>query len=198
VSHAVKRARLDRVGLPSPAMASVPLSDAAFLARIGVAAGLGFVVGWERHLRGNPAGERTFAVLALGTAGFTAFAMSADATNFTRVIQGITTGVGFIGAGLVWRSGEGDNHGSMVHGLTTAAAAWAIVAMGVLAGAGRFVMAATVAAFMLVILELFYLPGLRALDPRRFRARFRTDHDAPAPMRHHEPSPTDERPLPGR
>ncbi len=151
------------------------MSDAQFCARIGVAAAAGFVIGWERHLRGHPAGERTFAVLALGTAAFTAYSVSADPQNFTRVIQGITTGVGFIGAGLVWRR-ESERG---VHGLTTAAAAWAIVAVGVLAGAGHFIQALLVSAAMLVFLELFFVPGVRALDPRRLRTRFNTDSDLP-------------------
>jgi putative Mg2+ transporter-C (MgtC) family protein len=167
-----------------PAMACQPalvahLSNLEFLARIGTAAGLGFVVGWERNVRGRPAGDRTFGLLALGAAAFTAFALSADAVGFSRVVQGITTAVGFIGAGIVWRKG-GD-----VHGLTTAAAAWSMVAVGVLAGSGRFAWAGMTTVVVLVLLEAAHLPLLERLDPRRFEDRFRNEAEPPRPLGRH-------------
>jgi putative Mg2+ transporter-C (MgtC) family protein len=99
------------------------------------------------------------------------------------VIAGVATGVGFIGAGLVWRG-----RGRDVHGLTTAAAMWAMVAVGVIAGIGRPGFAAGIALVVLILLELPFAPFARYIEPRRFRHRFRKDPEA-RPME--EPPPAD-------
>lgn len=137
---------------------------------LSVAGGLGLLVGWERHIRGRPAGERTFAI---GAAAFTV-AGTAFPSETGRIIAGVATGVGFIGAGVIWHQ-QADE----VHGLTTAAATWAMVGVGVLAGAGLMVLAPLTAALVLFLLELPYAPGVRLLDPRRYEGRFRSDEDLP-------------------
>ena len=71
-----------------------------------------------------------------------------------------------------------------VHGLTTAAAAWSMVAVGVLAGSGRFAWAGITTAVVLVLLEAAHLPLLDRIDPRRFEGRFRQESDPPRPLRH--------------
>ena len=90
--------------------------DLALFGRIALAAGLGFAVGWEREVRGHPAGSRTFALVAAGSAGFTAIAIDAFPSTAEKLIAGIVTGIGFIGAGVVLR-----DPGGHVRGLTTAA-----------------------------------------------------------------------------
>lgn len=140
---------------------------------LSLAGGLGLLVGWERHIRGRPAGERTFALLTIGAAAFTVAGI-AFPSETGRIIAGVATGVGFIGAGLIWHEQPQE-----VHGLTTAAAAWAMVAVGVLAGAGSLILAALTAALLVVLLELPYAPGVRRLDPRRYAERFRSDEDIP-------------------
>jgi putative Mg2+ transporter-C (MgtC) family protein len=148
-------------------------SQWALFGRVAVAAVSGMVIGYERELRGRAAGYRTFALLVVGAAAFTASGQLA-VEEVGRVIAGIATGVGFIGAGLVWRG-----HGHNVHGLTTAAAMWAMVAVGVVAGMGAVILALALTAIVLVLLEWPFIPLCRQLDPARLVGRFRHDADPP-------------------
>jgi putative Mg2+ transporter-C (MgtC) family protein len=148
--------------------------DATLIGHISLAALLGFVVGWERHLRGRPAGERTFAIICVGAAAFTDVG-AAFPGETGRIIAGIATGIGFIGAGLVLR-GQGTNQ---VHGLTTAAGLWTMVAVGVLCGAGLLLVASFVSLLVLFLFEMPYIPGIRLIDPRRFQRLVRHDEDGP-------------------
>jgi len=142
-------------------------SDLTLLARVVVAAVAGLVVGWERDIRNRAAGGRTFGLMTTGAAVFTVAGVAFPG-EAGRVIAGVATGVGFIGAGLVWRG-----HANDVHGLTTAAAVWAMVAVGVLAGVGHPILAAGVTAVVLLLLEIPFTPVIRLLDPTRLAHRFR-------------------------
>jgi putative Mg2+ transporter-C (MgtC) family protein len=124
------------------------------LGRISLAALFGYLIGVEREYRGKPAGERTFALLALGGAAFTAAAVDRF-TDADRVLQGIVTGVGFLGAGLVFRGALGN-----VHNVTTAATIWPVAAVGVLVGLGDLVIGLGTTLLVLVVLELEHLPGI--------------------------------------
>jgi putative Mg2+ transporter-C (MgtC) family protein len=132
--------------------ASASLQLAMFW-RIAIAAGLGFAVGMEREWRGKQAGERTFALVALGCAAFTALGVEMFPASAEKIMAGVATGIGFLGAGIIWRM-----EGGQTHGLTTAAANWAVAAIGVLAGAGLVLAAGLSALLCLVILELYALP----------------------------------------
>jgi putative Mg2+ transporter-C (MgtC) family protein len=121
--------------------------------RIAIAAGLGFVVGMEREWRGKQAGERTFALVALGCAAFTAIGVELFPASAEKIMAGVATGIGFMGVGIIWRI-----DGGQTRGLTTAAANWAVAAIGVLAGAGLELAAALSALLCLLILELYSLP----------------------------------------
>ncbi len=147
--------------------------DLALFGRIAVAAGLGYAIGWEREVRGHPAGSRTFALVAAGAAGFTAIAVDAFPSTAEKLIAGIVTGIGFIGAGVVLRDPAGH-----VRGLTTAAAIWSIAAVGVIAGAGRFVLASLIAALFLTVLEIPNIPVLKSIDPARWSHRFDPEYGA--------------------
>jgi putative Mg2+ transporter-C (MgtC) family protein len=125
------------------------ISDLDAIGRIALAAALGFVIGLERLLRGNPAGPRTFALLGMGAAGFTVIAVGFR--NDGRVIAGVATGVGFIGAGMIFHDA-----GRGIVGFATAAASWATVANGVLAGLGREVVALAFTAMAILVLEVQY------------------------------------------
>jgi putative Mg2+ transporter-C (MgtC) family protein len=130
--------------------------------RAALAALLGFAIGLEREYRGKSAGDRTFALLALGAAAIVATGaelLGPDATS--RVIQGVVTGVGFIGGGLIFRS-----EGGGVRGLTTAAGAWAATGVGILCGAGAYLAAPLTAALIVLILELESIPLLRRVHER--------------------------------
>jgi putative Mg2+ transporter-C (MgtC) family protein len=133
------------------------------------------VVGWEREIRNRAAGSRTFGLMTVGAALFTiAGVLVPDEPG--RVIAGVATGVGFIGAGVVWRGQAHD-----VHGLTTAAGMWAMAAVGVTAGLGRLLLAAFVAALVVVLFEFPYIPLIKNLDPQQIQHRFRRDTDFDEP-----------------
>lgn len=105
---------------------------------------LGLLVGYERAYHGRAAGMRTYGIVCMASAALTVFAGypgfwwggAAGATPWpvdpTRVVQGIVTGVGFLGAGVIMK--EGMN----ISGLTTAASIWASSAIGVLVGVGFY------------------------------------------------------------
>lgn len=155
------------------------LNDLSLFGRIALAAGLGYLLGFEREIRGQDAGDRTFALVALGSAAFTAVAIDAFPPTAERLIAGIVTGVGFIGGGLLLRSSES----GVVKGLTTAAAIWSAAAVGVIAGAGRLLLATLTTLLILVTLELREIPGLRMLDARRYATRLSpAERDDPPEM----------------
>jgi putative Mg2+ transporter-C (MgtC) family protein len=123
-------------------------------ARLGAATGLGALIGINRRVRHHPAGLRTHALVALGAATATAIGFSlgptpADqAAAASRIIQGILTGIGFVGAGVVLHR----NDPVGVHGLTTAASIWLVAILGIACGAGLLTPA--LVAFALVFLVL--------------------------------------------
>ena len=124
----------------------------ALFGRMVLAALFGFLIGFEREYRGKAAGERTFALLALGAAGFTALGVELFPASAEKVIAGVATGVGFLGAGIIWRTESGPT------GLTTAASSWAAAAIGVLCGAALYLTAGLGTALTLGILESERLP----------------------------------------
>lgn len=116
-----------------------------FSAMIGGAA-----IGLNRFLRHKSAGMRTHALTSLGAALATIVATQiGDAEAISRVIQGLVTGVGFIGAGVIMRDGE-----SHVQGLTTAASIWVCSIIGIACGTGKLVLAGCVVVMTLAILML--------------------------------------------
>src|SRR5262245_55642341 len=122
------------------------------------AAVLGGVVGLERTARGRWAGLRTHMLVSLGAAVFV-LAGSLDATptatDVTRVIQGITTGVGFIGAGTILKLTES----MQVKGLTTASSIWMCAAVGTACGVKMYGLAVSS-----TLLALIILGSLRRLE----------------------------------
>ena len=129
--------------------------------RVALAALLGYLVGLDRALRGKDAGDRTFSLVALGSAAFVALGVELFPASGDRVIQGVATGVGFLGAGIIFRGSAG------VHGLTTAAALWTAAAVGTLVGAGLYVAGAAIAGLIVVVLELHTVGPLRRISMRR-------------------------------
>lgn len=113
---------------------------------------LGAVVGWERFLDHKPAGLRTHTLVSLGAAGvmIAARGMMGDDPaahrEMSRVVQGVITGIGFLGAGSILQSG------GSVRGLTTAASIWIVAAIGVAAGGGQvgYAVAMTVATWIVL------------------------------------------------
>lgn len=111
----------------------------------------GAIVGLNRDLHNKPAGLRTHALVGLGAALLVSVAMALTPTDFagaTRVIQGIVTGIGFLGAGVILH--RNDEIG--VHGLTTAATIWVTAAVGIACGAGYWAAALSTMAILLLVL----------------------------------------------
>lgn len=101
------------------------------LMRLGAAVLAGALIGADREIRNKPAGLRTMALVALGSAVFVLTTVGGAAEDSTsRAIQGVITGVGFLGAGTIIR---GRTEGS-VRGLTTAASIWLSSAIGIACG----------------------------------------------------------------
>ena len=129
--------------------------------RMGVAALLGFLIGLERESRGKSAGERTFAIVALGAAGFAGTAITMFPETAGQAVAGVATGIGFLGVGIIWRAHEGDTRG-----LTTAASILCVASLGVVTGIGLYLTAILGTALALFILEFDRMPGLRGLHRR--------------------------------
>jgi putative Mg2+ transporter-C (MgtC) family protein len=122
------------------------------LVRLLMAALLGGVLGYERERHGKAAGVRTHMLVAMGAALFVLVPQQGGmaVADMSRVIQGIVTGVGFLGAGaIIKRHSEED-----VQGLTTAAGVWMTAAIGIACGLGRETTAVLSTLLALVVLGL--------------------------------------------
>ena len=132
------------------------IGDAAGIVRIVVrllvAVVLGGVLGWERESVGAPAGLRTHMLVSLGSALFVLIPLQAGMKmeDLSRVLQGVTAGIGFLGAGAILKQRDRND----VRGLTTAASIWLTAALGVAAGMGREATALLSTLFALVILAI--------------------------------------------
>lgn len=120
--------------------------------RLGAASAMGGVIGLNRNLHGKPSGLRTLALVGLGSATMMLVAIGegADPQAVSRVLQGLLTGVGFLGAGVILHEAADKK----VHGLTTAATIWVTACLGAACGAGALRLAVT--AFAVVALVLLF------------------------------------------
>ena len=133
--------------------ALLPISLATATFNLMLALVCGGLIGSERQLRRRMAGLRTNALVALGAASFVVFSsLYPTELSPTRVGAQVVTGIGFLGAGIIFR------HGFAVHGLNTAATLWCSASVGLLAGAG-----APLFALMVTGLIIFINLGLRPL-----------------------------------
>jgi putative Mg2+ transporter-C (MgtC) family protein len=128
------------------------LQMARVVIRVIVAALLGALLGWERERAGKPAGLRTHMLVALGAALFVLFPAEAGmaVADLSRVIQGVATGIGFIGAGTILKRAESEQ----VEGLTTAASIWLTGAIGMSVGAGQLWLSLVCAVSAWLILDV--------------------------------------------
>lgn len=131
--------------------ASLPLLE--ILLRLLMALACGAVIGLNREFHRKPAGFRTFGLVSIGSAVVVlAMHVNGGPDAVSRVIQGILTGIGFLGAGVIFRREQP----SKVSGLTTAAAVWLTAGLGVSAGLGEYAIAT---AGMVLALLLLLLGG---------------------------------------
>ena len=132
------------------------MADRAHLAvvviRMVVAAVLGGIVGLQREKARKPAGLRTHMLVSLGTAvvvlGCSGISMGLD--GLSRVIQGIVTGIGFVGAGTILKLNEQRE----IQGLTTAAGLWMTAAIGIACGLGELGIAIIATILTIIVLAL--------------------------------------------
>ena len=136
----------------------------ALFLRVLLAAGIGAFIGIERELRGYPAGVRTMALVALGSALFTEISLLTGTED--RIAAGIVTGIGFLGAGVIFREGY------TIKGITTAATVWSAAAIG-MAVSRRLYLAAGLSSLL-----IFLLP--RGAAARRGNRRFSPESRAAA------------------
>lgn len=124
----------------------------------GLAVLLGGLIGLEREIHRKPAGLRTNILICLSAALFTHLALSISEEGFdstSRILQGVITGVGFIGAGAVIRGSH------EIHGITTAASIWLVTGVGIACGFGMYDVAVGATVIALIVLW-----GLSPLDRR--------------------------------
>lgn len=137
--------------------------------RLLIAALLGGILGWEREQSGKAAGIRTHMLVAIGAALFILIPQQAGIPDaeLSRVIQGVITGVGFLGAGAILK-GNDEKH---LKGLTTAAGIWLTAAIGVAAGLGRE--SSAILCTLLALVVLFVVPKLLQV----FESKPKSDDD---------------------
>jgi len=125
--------------------------EVEMILRLLLATALGAIIGFQRERAHKAAGLRTHVLIALGAALFTVVSVYGfpGSADVSRVAAGVVAGIGFIGAGVIFR-GMGKDH---VVGLTTAASVWVTAAVGLAAGAGMYIIAAmtTVVVFLVLL-----------------------------------------------
>ncbi|MDB6002534.1 MAG: methyltransferase [Rhizobacter sp.] len=159
------------------------LPDAGQITRVALrllmAVVLGGLVGYERESRDSSAGLRTHMLVALGAALFVMVPEQAgmEKADLSRVLQGVISGIGFLGAGAVLKM----SHDNRIRGLTTAASIWATAAIGVTVGLGREATAIMSTVLTLVILAVLLKVEKRikrkSQDARADKAKDPSDDD---------------------
>jgi len=118
--------------------------------RLLLAAALGAIIGYQRERAGKSAGLRTNVLICVGAALFTVASYGfGDEADPSRIAAGVVAGIGFLGAGVIIRTGEG-----FLAGLTTAATIWAVAGIGLAAGAGLYLISAVTTVIVLIVLFL--------------------------------------------
>jgi putative Mg2+ transporter-C (MgtC) family protein len=122
------------------------------VSRLLLAAVLAAMIGFQREKASKPAGLRTHILIGMGSALFTVVSIYgfSGAADPARIAAGVVTGIGFIGAGVIFRGMRGDK----VMGITTAASIWITAAIGIAAGAGLYIIAAAAAVVTLLVLMI--------------------------------------------
>lgn len=104
----------------------------ALFTKVILAMALGYLIGLERELHGKVVGTRTISLIAIGSALYVLMSPSIIDGDNSRIIAQVVSGIGFLGAGIIFK------HGDTVKGLTTAATVWCAAAIGCLCGYGMY------------------------------------------------------------
>lgn len=144
----------------SPKLLYFTREEICYARRLLISCILGGAIGWERRQADRPAGIRTMALVSLASCLFTcgstlAFRDGPQGWDASRVSAAIPSGVGFLGAGLIFKEPlqEGSGGQPIVHGLTTAASIWMSAAVGIACGGGLYHAASFTVAMLLVLLR---------------------------------------------
>lgn len=131
------------------------INQGQILIQVILAAFLGGLIGLERECRGRSAGIRTFSFICMGSALFTVLSIKAfgSGTDPSRVAANILTGIGFIGAGVIFRNYD------RIKGITTAAGMWVVSAIGMAVGCGFYL-----TAVFTTLLGVFIFIAMRRVD----------------------------------
>ena len=119
------------------------------LTKIILAMALGYLIGLEREWHGKVVGTRTISLIAIGSALYVLMSPSIFNGDNSRIIAQVVSGIGFLGAGIIFK------HGDTIKGLTTAATVWCAAAIGCLCGYGMFV-EAVVGTLAVMIVNLLF------------------------------------------
>ena len=169
------------------------MSDLELIERLCLSAALGAALGLEREWRQKYAGLRTNILIALGSTLFTVMSIDLSTSSggdATRVASQIVTGIGFLGAGAIMRTGAG------IRGLTTAAMIWVNAAIGVAVGGGEYRLAVIATGVTLVVLVSLN-PVERWIDrktPKRGRPAPPVQENLSVESRGGQPMPTQDEP----
>jgi putative Mg2+ transporter-C (MgtC) family protein len=131
-----------------------------------VSIALGIIIGFEREYQTKTAGLRTFTLISFGACIFTMLSMRIGLDTGDRIASNIVTGIGFLGAGVIFKS---DNR---VMGITTATTIWATASLGMAAGSGNFVLAISGVFIVLIVLRLL-VPVQRLIDSKNFVRQYK-------------------------
>lgn len=157
-----------------------PLDFQELLLRLGSATGVGALVGLNREITQKPAGMRTHALVSLGaaliTVGSIQFGLGStprDDGAVLRAIQGIITGIGFIGGGVILRLPQEET----VLGLTTAATIWIVAGLGIACGFGAWdaTIITTALTLMVLVIGTRVEKAVRKMNPENHPRRRSSD-----------------------
>lgn len=138
------------------------MTTTEFLTRLSIALLAGLFIGFERQWHHKTAGLKTNMLVATGAAIFVLLSieLTKESGDVTRIIAQVVTGVGFLGAGVIFREG------SDVHGLTSAATIWCSAAIGCIAASG-FYLESVICTLLVVIVNTFIEPIDKWLRSRK-------------------------------
>ena len=147
---------------------NIPL-DEEFAWRLLISFCIGTIIGFEREYRSKAAGLRTMIMICLGSTIFTELSIIISPSSPDRIASTLVTGIGFLGAGVIFKDGL------TVTGLTTATTIWITAALGMAIGAGQYFMAVFGLTGVLIVLAVFekfqYLLD-RMHQSRTYKIRF--------------------------
>ena len=140
------------------------------ISKIGIAFILGYLIGIEREFHGKVVGTRTITLIAIGTTLYVLMSPTIFGGDNSRIIAQVVSGIGFLGAGIIFKDGDS------VKGLTTAATVWCAAAVGGLCGFGMFA-EAILGTLAIMMINIFFKHRLSKFEKEEKRQE-QTDEKA--------------------